>query len=59
MKMGNRKCNDCYWSDQCHSDEKCEYFTPIDSEEDDIAEYDRVICENTSEYEDLVREFDS
>ena len=51
-------CQLCYWSDQCSQSTTCDNFTPIDSNDDDIAEYNRIIAENTQEYDEYVRDFD-
>ena len=55
--MGRNMCEACYWLGQCESDTECDYFTPIDSEEYEIVEYERILRENTREYEDFLEEF--
>lgn len=58
MNEEKKTCKGCIWVDQCESDKRCEDYTPIDVDEDDVKYYNQIIKENTEEYEDLVKEQD-
>lgn len=58
MNEEKKTCIGCIWSDQCESDKRCEDYTPADVEEEDVEYYNRIIKENTEEYENLVKEQD-
>lgn len=40
MRKRQRECGNCYWSGQCDSDVRCEFYTPDvqDLSEDDLGE---------------------
>lgn len=59
MKSENNTCQGCYWEDSCGCEMACEDYTPINSEESDIAFYNNVLRENAQEYYDFVMEQDS
>lgn len=58
MNEEKKTCKGCIWVDQCESDKRCEDYTPVDIDEDDVKYYNQIIKENTEEYEDLVKEQD-
>jgi len=58
MNEEKKTCKGCIWVDQCESDKRCEDYTPVDVDEDDVKYYNQIIKENTEEYEDLVKEQD-
>lgn len=58
MNEEKKMCKGCIWADQCESDERCEDYTPIDVDEEDVEYYNQILKENTEEYEDLVKEQD-
>lgn len=58
MNEEKKTCKGCIWVDQCESDKRCEDYTPVDVDEDDVEYYNQIIKENTEEYEDLVKEQD-
>ena len=58
MNEEKKTCKGCIWVDQCESDKRCEDYTPVDVDEDDVKYYNQIIKENKEEYEDLVKEQD-
>lgn len=30
-----KDCKNCIWFDQCHEEEACEHYSPVDQEEED------------------------
>ena len=58
MNEEKKTCKGRIWVDQGESDKRCEDYTPVDVDEDDVKYYNQIIKENTEEYEDLVKEQD-
>ena len=49
MNEEKKTCKGCIWVDQCESDKRCEDYTPVDVDEDDVKYYNQIIKENTEE----------
>ena len=54
-------CEGCYWYEQCQTGKGCEDYTPYGEAELqwDDCQYNFSIRENTEEYFEFLREFDS
>ena len=51
-------CAGCYWSDKCLDGKTdCDEYTPLDTEDDDVKYYNRIIKENTEEYAAVINEY--
>lgn len=59
MKNEKNTCQGCYWEDSCGRDKACDDYTPINSDDSDIAFYNCVLHENAQEYDELVKEQNS
>lgn len=46
--MSNRRCENCYYSEQCHCDKVCEEYTPVNEQSIDDEVYNMIEQDRTA-----------
>ena len=55
--MTTNTCAGCIWADDCPGTEKCGDYTPYDTEEISMREYEQDLRNRFEEYAEIIREY--